>query len=116
MATTGAETQVSTNAVEKHVDNEGDAMMGSARSASEVQRVKSSINVASSLRKSSSGATFSRLKVMTAETSGELPSPRLQQDIDASYCSYDVTNTKNLGNQSPVSLPILLYPFCSLSK
>lgn len=90
--------------VEKQVDNEGDALMASARSASEVPRLKMVANAAAPLRKSASGATFARLRVAATPegTSGELPSPRIQTEVDASYCSYDVTNTK-FGNQSPVS-------------
>ncbi|XP_012270729.1 tau-tubulin kinase homolog Asator isoform X2 [Orussus abietinus] len=90
---------------EKQVDNEGDALMASARSASEVPRVKSVANAAAPLRKSASGATFARLRVMAAPeaASGEPPSPRIQTEADASYCSYDVTNTKHVGNQSPVT-------------
>ncbi|KAK0167601.1 hypothetical protein PV327_004976 [Microctonus hyperodae] len=92
--------------VEKPVDHEGDALMASARSASEVPRSKPVINAATPLRKSASGATFARLRVVPPpETthSGEPPSPRIQTDVDASYCSYDVTNTKQAGNQSPVT-------------
>ena len=91
---------------EKQIDNEGDELMASARSVSEVPRNKSTANAAAPLRKSASGATFARLRVVAAPepTSGELPSPRIQTDVDASYCSYDVTNTKNVGNQSPVSI------------
>ncbi|XP_032667725.1 tau-tubulin kinase homolog Asator isoform X3 [Odontomachus brunneus] len=90
--------------VEKQVDNEGDALMASARSASEVPRLKMVANAAAPLRKSASGATFARLRVAATPegTSGELPSPRIQTEVDASYCSYDVTNTK-FGNQSPVT-------------
>lgn len=95
-------------AAEKQVDNEGDALMASARSASEVPRLKTMTNATTPLRKSASGATLpatlARLRIATPEgTSGELPSPRIQTEIDASYCSYDVTNTKYVGNQSPVS-------------
>jgi hypothetical protein len=95
--------------VEKQVDNEGDALMASARSASEVPRLKTVTNATvAPLRKSASGATLpatlARLRIATPEgTSGELPSPRIQTEVDASYCSYDVTNTKYIGNQSPVS-------------
>jgi len=95
--------------VEKQVDNEGDALMASARSASEVPRLKTVTNATvAPLRKSASGATLpatlARLRIATPEgTSGELPSPRIQTEVDASYCSYDVTNTKYVGNQSPVS-------------
>ncbi|EFN88725.1 Tau-tubulin kinase 1 [Harpegnathos saltator] len=91
--------------VEKQVDNEGDALMASARSASEVPRLKMMANAAAPLRKSASGATFARLRVAATPegTSGELPSPRIQTEVDASYCSYDVTNTKYVGNQSPVT-------------
>ncbi|XP_014482904.1 PREDICTED: uncharacterized protein LOC106748669 isoform X2 [Dinoponera quadriceps] len=91
--------------VEKQVDNEGDALMASARSASEVPRLKMVANAAAPLRKSASGATFARLRVAATPegTSGELPSPRIQTEVDASYCSYDVTNTKYVGNQSPVT-------------
>lgn len=96
---------------EKQVDNEGDALMASARSASEVARIKSTVNAATPLRKSASGATFARLRVMaTSEsTPGEPMSPRMQTEVDASYCSYDVTNTKNVGNQSPVSIEALTF-------
>lgn len=101
------ESQVPTP-VEKQVDNEGDALMASARSASEVPRLKTVTNATTPLRKSASGvtlpATLARLRIATPEgTSGELPSPRIQTEVDASYCSYDVTNTKYVGNQSPVS-------------
>lgn len=94
---------------EKQVDNEGDALMASARSASEVPRHKTVTNATAPLRKSASGATLpatlARLRIATPEgTSGELPSPRIQTEVDASYCSYDVTNTKYIGNQSPVSV------------
>lgn len=91
--------------VEKQVDNEGDALMASARSASEVPRLKMMANAAAPLRKSASGATFARLRVAATPegTSSELPSPRIQTEVDASYCSYDVTNIKYVGNQSPVS-------------
>ncbi|XP_008202443.1 tau-tubulin kinase homolog Asator isoform X2 [Nasonia vitripennis] len=97
------EAQIPATPQEKQVDNEGDALMASARSASEVARTKSAANAAAPLRKSASGATFARLRVMTTPetTPGESPSPRIQPDVDASYCSYDLTNTKNLGNQSP---------------
>lgn len=90
---------------EKQVDNEGDALMASARSASEVPRSKTIINASTPLRKSSSGATFARLRVVPPQESisGEPPSPRIQTEVDASYCSYDVTNTKQIGNQSPVT-------------
>lgn len=77
-----------------------------ARSASEVR----ALSAGAPLRKSASGATFARLRVMPAPettTSSELPSPRVQTEIDASYASYDVTNTKNVGNHSPVSLAII---------
>lgn len=86
------------------VDNEEDALMASARSASEVPRNKVGVNAAAPLRKSVSGATFARLRVTPAvETApGEPPSPRVQTEVDASYCSYDVTNPKYVGNQSPV--------------
>lgn len=101
------ESQVPTP-VEKQVDNEGDALMASARSASEVPRLKTVTNATTPLRKSASGATLpatlARLRIATPEgTSGELPSPRIQTEVDASYCSYDVTNTKYVGNQSPVN-------------
>ncbi|XP_018049254.1 PREDICTED: uncharacterized protein LOC108687803 isoform X1 [Atta colombica] len=101
------ESQVPTP-VEKQVDNEGDALMASARSASEVPRLKTVTNATAPLRKSASGATLpatlARLRIATPEgTSGELPSPRIQTEVDASYCSYDVTNTKYVGNQSPVT-------------
>lgn len=91
--------------IEKPVDNEGDALMASARSASEVPRSKPVANAAAPLRKSASGATFARLRVVPPpeSNSGEPPSPRIQTDVDASYCSYDVTNTKLAGNQSPVT-------------
>lgn len=87
------------------VDNEEDALMASARSASEVPRNKVGVNAAAPLRKSASGATFARLRVTPAvETApGEPPSPRVQTEVDASYCSYDVTNPKYVGNQSPVT-------------
>ncbi|XP_076754507.1 tau-tubulin kinase asator isoform X1 [Xylocopa sonorina] len=87
------------------VDNEGDALMASARSASEVPRNKIGTNAAAPLRKSASGATFARLRVTPAPeaTAGEPPSPRVQTEVDASYCSYDVTNQKYVGNQSPVT-------------
>lgn len=96
--------------VEKQVDNEGDALMASARSASEVPRLKMMTNAAAPLRKSASGATFARLRVAATPegTSGELPSPRIQTEVDASYCSYDVTNTKYVGNQSPVSTRFII--------
>ncbi|KAJ8683700.1 hypothetical protein QAD02_019492 [Eretmocerus hayati] len=102
------EAQVSNALTEKQVDNEGDALMASARSASEVARSKSVAKASAPLRKSASGATFARFKVVAAseqqQASGESPSPRqMQPDVDASYCSYDLTNTKNLGNQSPVT-------------
>ncbi|XP_043483044.1 tau-tubulin kinase homolog Asator isoform X2 [Leptopilina heterotoma] len=91
--------------VEKQIDTEADEMVASARSASEVPRNKSNTNVSVPLRKSASGATFARLRVVAApeQTTGEPPSPRIQTDVDASYCSYDVTNAKNVGNQSPVT-------------
>lgn len=98
--------------IEKQVDNEGDALMASARSTSDVPRLKTMTNATAPLRKSASGATlpatFGRLRIHRDEiatpegTSGELPSPRIQTEVDASYCSYDVTNTKYVGNQSPV--------------
>lgn len=89
---------------EKQVDHEGDALMASARSASEVPRSKTVANAAAPLRKSASGATFARLRVVAPPEAnpGEPPSPRIQTEVDASYCSYDVTNTKHVGNQSPV--------------
>lgn len=90
------------------VDNEGDALMASARSASEVPRNKiGGANAAAPLRKSASGATFARLRVTSgpeATPGGEPPSPRVQTEVDASYCSYDVTNPKYVGNQSPVCI------------
>lgn len=88
------------------VDNEGDALMASARSASEVPRNKIGANAAAPLRKSASGATFARLRVTSGPeaTPGEPPSPRVQTEVDASYCSYDVTNPKYVGNQSPVCI------------
>ncbi|XP_029161782.1 uncharacterized protein LOC114933415 isoform X2 [Nylanderia fulva] len=95
--------------IEKQVDNEGDALMASARSASDVPRLKTVTNATAPLRKSASGATLpatlARLRIATPEggASGELPSPRIQTEVDASYCSYDVTNTKYVGNQSPVT-------------
>ncbi|XP_072758924.1 tau-tubulin kinase homolog Asator isoform X2 [Anoplolepis gracilipes] len=94
--------------IEKQVDNEGDALMASARSTSDVPRLKTVTNATAPLRKSASGATLpatlARLRIATPEgTSGELPSPRIQTEVDASYCSYDVTNTKYVGNQSPVT-------------
>ncbi|XP_033224062.1 tau-tubulin kinase homolog Asator isoform X3 [Belonocnema kinseyi] len=91
--------------LEKQIDNEGDELMASARSASEIPRTKSATNAAMPLRKSASGATFARLRVVAAPepNSGEPPSPRIQTDVDASYCSYDVTNTKHGGNHSPVT-------------
>ncbi|KZC08670.1 Tau-tubulin kinase 1 [Dufourea novaeangliae] len=100
-----AEPQTGVVTVEKPVDNEGDALMASARSASEVPRNKISANAAAPLRKSASGATFARLRVTPAPetTTGEPPSPRVQTEVDASYCSYDVTNQKYVGNQSPVT-------------
>ncbi|XP_066599003.1 tau-tubulin kinase homolog Asator isoform X2 [Prorops nasuta] len=89
---------------EKQVDNEGDALMASARSAPEVPRSKTVVNTGTPLRKSASGATFARLRVATApeETTGEPPSPRVQTEVDASYCSYD-TFTKYAANASPVT-------------
>nr|XP_034186999.1 tau-tubulin kinase homolog Asator isoform X2 [Osmia lignaria] len=101
-----AEPQTGTVTTEKRVDNEGDALMASARSASDVPRNKVGANAAAPLRKSASGATFARLRVTPApaETApGEPPSPRVQTEVDASYCSYDVTNPKYVGNQSPVT-------------
>ncbi|XP_076662901.1 tau-tubulin kinase asator isoform X3 [Andrena cerasifolii] len=100
-----AEPQTGVVTAEKPVDNEGDALMASARSASEVPRNKIGANAAAPLRKSASGATFARLRVTPASetTAGEPPSPRVQTEVDASYCSYDVTNPKYLGNQSPVT-------------
>ncbi|XP_015172163.1 PREDICTED: uncharacterized protein LOC107064249 isoform X1 [Polistes dominula] len=97
------ESQTPAATVEKQLDNEGDALMASACSASEVPRSKVVSNTVTPLRKSASGATFARLRVATApeKTSGEPPSPRVQTEVDASYCSYDVTNTKYIGNQSP---------------
>ncbi|XP_043290115.1 tau-tubulin kinase homolog Asator isoform X3 [Venturia canescens] len=91
--------------VEKQIDNEGDALMASARSASEVARSKTVANASAPLRKSASGATFARLRVVPPPetTPGEPPSPRIHTEVDASYCSYDVTNTKHVGNQSPVT-------------
>ena len=89
---------------EKQVDIEGDALMASARSTSEVPRTKGAFNVTTPLRKSASGATFARFRIINTSDNiaGEPQSPRLA-DFDASYCSYDVNNTKNLhGNQSPV--------------
>ena len=107
------ESPISAAPQEKQVDNEGDALMASARSASEVRRAKSTTNAGAPLRKSASGATFARLRVMTTPetTPGESPSPRMQPDVDASYCSYDLTNTKNFGNQSPVSFYFFVYRF-----
>ncbi|XP_043249796.1 tau-tubulin kinase homolog Asator isoform X2 [Colletes gigas] len=100
-----AEPQTGVVTTEKPVDNEGDALMASARSASEVPRNKIGANAGAPLRKSASGATFARLRVTPAPelTPGEPPSPRVQTEVDASYCSYDVTNTKYVGNQSPVT-------------
>ncbi|XP_076618662.1 tau-tubulin kinase asator isoform X4 [Colletes latitarsis] len=100
-----AEPQTGVVTAEKPVDNEGDALMASARSASEVPRNKIGANAGAPLRKSASGATFARLRVTPAPeiTPGEPPSPRVQTEVDASYCSYDVTNTKYVGNQSPVT-------------
>ncbi|KOC68797.1 Tau-tubulin kinase 1 [Habropoda laboriosa] len=103
-----AEPQTGVVTTEKQrVDNEGDALMASARSASEVPRNKIGANAAAPLRKSASGATFARLRVTPAPEApapGEPPSPRVQTEVDASYCSYDVTtNPKNVGNQSPVT-------------
>lgn len=100
------EVQVPVTSLEKQVDNDGDAFMASARSISEIPRTKSTANSAPSLRKSASGATFARLRVLTApETKqGETPGSRIQPDMDASYGSYDLTNTRNIGNQSPVSI------------
>lgn len=100
------EPQTPATTVEKQLDNEGDALMASACSASEVPRSKVMSNAVTPLRKSASGATFARLRVATApeKTSGEPPSPRVQTEVDASYCSYDVTNTKYIGNQSPVCI------------
>lgn len=105
-----AEPQTAVVTTEKQrVDNEGDALMASARSASEVPRNKIGANAAAPLRKSASGATFARLRVTPAPEAtapGEPPSPRVQTEVDASYCSYDVTtNPKNVGNQSPVRVP-----------
>lgn len=88
--------------------------MASARSASEVPRNKIGANAAAPLRKSASGATFPRLRATAAPqtapgsetTPGEPPSPRVQTEVDASYCSYDVTNPKYVGNQSPVRMEI----------
>ncbi|XP_068979004.1 tau-tubulin kinase homolog Asator isoform X2 [Bombus flavifrons] len=73
--------------------------------AQEVPRNKIGANAAAPLRKSASGATFARLRVTSAPeaTPGEPPSPRVQTEVDASYCSYDVTNPKYVGNQSPVT-------------
>ncbi|XP_078050960.1 tau-tubulin kinase asator isoform X3 [Augochlora pura] len=99
-----AEPQTGVVAVEKPVDNEGDALMASARSASEVTRNKISAKLPAPLRKSQSGA-FVRVRVRPAPepTTEEPPSPRVQTEVDASYCSYDVTNPKYVGNQSPVN-------------
>ncbi|XP_076223926.1 tau-tubulin kinase asator isoform X2 [Nomia melanderi] len=99
-----AEPQTGVVAVEKPVDNEGDALMASARSASEVTRNKISAKLPAPLRKSQSGA-FVRVRVRpaTEPTTEEPPSPRVQTEVDASYCSYDVTNPKYVGNQSPVT-------------
>ncbi|XP_034952595.1 tau-tubulin kinase homolog Asator isoform X2 [Chelonus insularis] len=99
------ETQSPVPPIDKPVDKEGDALMASARSASEVPRSKPVANTIAPLRKSASGATFARLRVVALpETNpGDPPSPRIQTDVDASYCSYDVTNTKQAGNQSPVT-------------
>ncbi|KAK9293692.1 hypothetical protein QLX08_011435 [Tetragonisca angustula] len=71
----------------------------------EVPRNKIGANAAAPLRKSASGATFARLRVTSGPeaTPGEPPSPRVQTEVDASYCSYDVTNPKYVGNQSPVT-------------
>lgn len=90
---------------EKQIDNESDGLMASARSASEVPRSKTIASAATPLRKSASGATFARLRVVPPQDpiSGEPPSPRIQTEVDASYCSYDITNTKQIGNQSPVT-------------
>lgn len=98
------EPQAAVVMAEKRMDNEGDALMASARSASEVPRNKIGATAAAPLRKSASGATFARLRVTSAPetTAGEPPSPRVQTEVDASYCSYDATNTKYVGNQSPV--------------
>lgn len=85
--------------------------MASARSASDVPRNKVGANAAAPLRKSASGATFARLRVTPAppETApGEPPSPRVQTEVDASYCSYDVTNPKYVGNQSPVCIQLIV--------
>lgn len=107
--------------IEKQVDNEGDALMASARSASDVPRLKSVTNATAPLRKSASGATLpatlARLRIATPEgASGELPSPRIQTEVDASYCSYDVTNTKYVGNQSPVNIYICYNYYLNIEK
>ncbi|XP_017764470.1 PREDICTED: uncharacterized protein LOC108553902 isoform X2 [Eufriesea mexicana] len=74
-------------------------------SASELPRNKIEVNAATPLIISASGATFARLRVTPAPeaTPGEPPSPRVQTEVDACYCSYDVTNPKYVGNQSPVT-------------
>ncbi|XP_046741888.1 uncharacterized protein LOC124408761 isoform X3 [Diprion similis] len=106
------ETQIQATPAEKQVDNEGDALMTSARSASEVPRPKNAANTSTPLRKSASGATFACLRVQvqelgnqgTPETApGDATTPRIQTEVDASYCSYDGTHVKQVGNQSPVT-------------
>lgn len=109
------EPQTQSTPVEKQVDNEGDALMTSARSASEVPRPKNAANTSTPLRKSASGATFACLRVQVQElmsqgapetAPGDATTPRIQTEVDASYCSYDGTNAKQVGNQSPVSCDI----------
>ncbi|XP_020706671.2 tau-tubulin kinase homolog Asator isoform X2 [Athalia rosae] len=106
------EPQTQTMPVEKQVDNEGDALMTSARSASEVPRPKNAATTSKPLCKSASGATFVCLRVQVQEFTnqgtpesapGDTSTPRIQTEVDASYCSYDGTHAKQVGNQSPVT-------------
>lgn len=109
--------QNQTGATEKQLDNEGDALMASARSASEVRRSKTAAKPTTPLRKSSSGATFARLRVSEVpveSTSAEPLSPRIQTEVDASYASYDVNNVKQVGNQSPVSVHLTIKRYLNL--
>lgn len=111
----GIETQVSVTILEKQIDKDGDTLMKNTRSSSEMPPDKYTSN-STTLKKSASGATFSRLRIINSDnikTSIDFPSEslnpvslKLQPDVDASN---EFRCTKNLGNPTTVSVHIVSF-------
>lgn len=106
------EPQILNTSKEKQLDKDGDTLMKSTRSSSEIP-IKSATNNSTCLKKSSSGVN-SRLRIKTSDSlinsdnmraeHINFATSRLQADVDVSICSLEFSQSKNFGIAIHVSI------------